>query len=100
MLLRRKMNTVYRDSPSWRDGSMVGIYVDGDIEMVSWLGTVERVIAARLPNARKVRLDFEGWRRDITDAIVWLNKGEFVVGVMLGDGVFAVTEYSRPLIKR
>lgn len=79
---------------------MVGVYREGALEMVSWLGTVERSVAARIPNAKKVRLDFEGWRRDITDAIVWLSPGEFVVGVMLDDGVFAVTEYSRPLIKQ
>jgi len=98
------MNCIYRPLGPLRDGTTLEIERD---LIVPWLGFIERDIARSwgpLVDAREVSLEYagvEGWRRGELDAWQWINKAsETFVGFLVSEGVFAVVERGKPLLKR
>ncbi|WP_256713636.1 hypothetical protein [Marinobacter sp. C18] len=76
-------------------------------QIVTWLGFIERDIArswGRRLCATEVALAYagvEGWRRSELDAWQWISKeSEAFVGFLVPEGVFAVVERGKPLLKR
>lgn len=96
MYLRYRMNCIYRPLGPLRDGTTLEIERD---LIVPWLGFIERDIARSWGPLVDARV--EGWRRGELDAWQWINKAsETFVGFLVSEGVFAVVERGKPLLKR
>lgn len=103
MFFRHRYNCVYRDLKSYADPGVMVSYVmrSGErSEPMRWLGSVERTLVRHLMGVEQVILDIEGWRANDLDATQWLPAGEYVVGGLLPEGLFVVTDGGRPMIKR
>lgn len=104
MFLRYRLNMAYRDLGPLRDGTVLEVAPD---QIVHWLGFLERDLArawmARL-DAREVSLTscarVEAWKAGELDAWQWLDASQSFVGFLVEQGVFAVVERGKPLIKR
>lgn len=78
----------------------VGIVTGDGIEPSYWLGTVDRQVIRRLPDAKGVLLDIESWRCMILDSYRRLGPGIYMVGVLVADlGVAGVMNGREPLLK-
>ena len=103
MFFRYRFNTIYRDLPPMRNGTTLELEPD---LIVPWLGVLERDVArswASLVNAREIPLSYagvEGWRASELDAWQWLANSECFVGFLVDQGVFAIIERGRPVVKR
>ncbi|KXS55291.1 MAG: hypothetical protein AWU57_277 [Marinobacter sp. T13-3] len=101
MIFRARYNAVYRDISGCADPGVMVSYLQSDgqrSEPVAWLGAIDRRVARHL-NTRQVILEIEGWRFNELDRTIWLGVGQYVVGGLVEDGVFAVTDRRRPLLK-
>jgi hypothetical protein len=97
MYFKQRYNCYFREIPPLRNGLIICV---GDDEWVPWLGCIDRSVARLLPGARQIPLDFDGWRVRELDAWIWLMPGTRIVGCVIDLGVFAVTEFQKPLLKR
>lgn len=78
----------------------IGIVTSTGIEYSLWLGTADRRVVRRLPDARGVLLDIEAWRCMILDRYEWLAPGVYMVGAVIGEvGVVGVMAGKEPLLK-
>ncbi len=103
MQLRYKLNTIYRTLGPLRDGTTIEIAPD---HIVYWLGFIERDHARswkKLLRADQVALStyaaVHGWRKSELDAWQWIDSSQTFVGFLVPEGVFAVVERGRPLLK-
>jgi len=102
--LRYRMNMAYRDLGPLRDGTVLEIAPD---KIVHWLGYIERDLAREWASplgAQEVSLTsyakVEGWKASELDGWQWLGPGQTFVGFLVRQGVFAVVERGKPLVKR
>ncbi|WP_373000186.1 hypothetical protein [Marinobacter sp.] len=78
----------------------VGIVTREGIEDSYWLGTVDRRVVHRIPDAKGVLLDIESWRCMILDSYRRLGPGVYMVGLQItGLGVAGVMNGREPLLK-
>ena len=104
MYLQYRLNCIYRPLGPLRDGTTLEVAPD---KIVPWLGFIERDIArlwGQKLSASEIALTYagvEGWRRGELDAWQWINKESVAfVGFLVPEGVFAVVERGKPLLKR
>lgn len=100
MMLKRRFNAVYRDYPPYRTGDLVGVLANNaQPELEMWLGVIDRRVARQMPDAVEVFLDFEAYRLSLLDKTQWLGPNVAVVGCKISEGVLAVTDGKKPLVK-
>ena len=87
-----------------RDGTFLEVEPDNFAE---WLGFIERDVArswGSVLNAREVPLStyakLEAWRSGELASWNWIDKSKTFVGFLVAEGVFAVVERGKPLLKR
>lgn len=97
MYFKQRYNCFFRELLGHRDGVVLEIAPD---EFSTWLGCIDRSVARTLPGAREIALDFSGWRLLQLDAWQWLDDDKAIVGCVIKEGVFAVLDYQRPLLKK
>lgn len=100
MELKRRRGGAYFSLWPGASRDPIGIVVNGYIEDVLWLGTVDRALARHLVPRDPVLLDIEAWRRDLLEPYTWLPAYTFVVGVRLEEGVAAVLDNRKPMLRR
>jgi len=100
LLLKRRMNCVYKTYPPYRTGDLVGVVSEQDEPiLVKWLGIIDRTGARRISGAKEVALDFAGYQADLLSSSHWLGDNQFIVGCLIDEGALAVMDGSVPLVK-
>lgn len=80
-----------------RDGDMIDL-LGGEPQ--HWLGSID-VKGARLLSAKRaVALPFAGWRLRELDPWIWLEENTVIMGCETEDGVFAVLDHQKPIIRK
>lgn len=86
----------YKEIGPHRDGEMLEL----DGEFLPWLGIIDRAGARSIPGCKPVALDFAGWKLRETDGWVWLREDVVIVGCRIQEGVMAVIEYRKPMLRK
>ncbi len=101
MILKRRVNCVFKPYPPYRDGNLVGVVTGaGEPDLVKWLGIVDRKAARRVKGGKEVALDFVAFQADLLSKTYWFPQGQYMVGCQIEDGALAVMDGSKPLLKR
>lgn len=101
MILKRRVNCVFKPYPPYRDGNLVGIVTGpGEPELVKWLGIIDRKAARCVSGGQEVALDFVAFQADLLSQTHWFPEGQYMVGCLFEEGALAVMDGSNPLLKR
>jgi hypothetical protein len=96
MYFKQRYNCYFRELGPHPDGVILEIAPD---QFAKYQGCIDRSVARILPGAREIALDFAGWRLRELDAWQWLSDDRALVGCLIEQGVFAVLDHQRPLVK-
>lgn len=100
MQFRRRQNDYFATISSAASRDAIGVVTETGIEVESWLGTIDRVVARHLPKAASVLLDIEGWRATIIDAYDWFPGGTYMVGARVAGGVVGILDGRQPMLRK
>jgi hypothetical protein len=98
MYFKQYHNCYFRELGPHPDGGVMIEIAPG--QFAKYQGCIDRSIARILPGAQQIALDFAGWRLRELDAWQWLSEDQALVGCLIEQGVLAVLDHQRPLIKK
>lgn len=67
---------------------------------VHYLGIVDLKGAKLFPEKEPVHMPFVGWKREQMDSWSWLSPGTVIIGCLVEEGVFAVIDRGKPILRR
>ncbi|ARM86334.1 hypothetical protein [Marinobacter salarius] len=100
MYFKRRFNCFFQQVSPHRSGVILEVKPELFAE---YLGTIDRSVARLIPGAREISLgyaEFAGWRLSELDRWQWISDGQAFVGCLINQGVFAVIDRQKPLIKK
>lgn len=77
-----------------------GEILDLQCGQAHYLGIVDLKGARLFPKKESVQLPFVGWRLEKTDPWSWLNPETVIIGCLVEEGVFAVIDRGKPILRR
>lgn len=83
----------------------IGPYRTGEIldlpsGQAHYLGIVDLKGAKLFPDKEPVQMPFVGWKLEKTDPWSWLNQDTVIIGCLVEEGVFAVIDRRKPILRR
>lgn len=99
MQIKIRHNYSQFDLPAFATVDRVTV-LDDRKTTLPWLGIIDRRIARMLPGAHQVPLRISAWRTDVLNDWIWVPRGCLAVGCETPEGVLAVVDGSKLLLKR
>ena len=94
LLLRRNylVLTCSHDTKEW-----VAVELEsGEKEHVRWLGFASH--EGQISDTKRCYILCNGWRHSFDESWNYLEQGEFIAGIITGQGVYAVYEHREPVL--